>query len=246
MMDTFIFFILFWVSIFQSIEVLNANCSDARPEIRFPFQVKGQQSQHRNTSGSFELICKENTTTIHFPSYGNLVVESISYKTKKLNLLDPNNCIHEVFLNLNLNLTPFQYYYVLRNYTYLNCSASLSPLSFTEIPCLRSSNYHFYTVDPSLHVPLSCTPVKTVAIPFGYSPYLSDNTFGLALTWDLPDSEDCKTEHQAENFYITSNNTVLSISICILAVATAILSVKIHYNKKLFHQEGDILMKLTG
>ncbi|KAJ7952554.1 RING-H2 finger protein [Quillaja saponaria] len=248
-MDTFIFFILFCVSIFQSIEVLNANCppikcSVAGPEIRFPFRVEGQHSQNCNTSGNFELICEDNTTTIHFPSYGNMIVESISYDTRKLDLLDPKSCVHEVFLNLNLSLTPFLYYHVLKNYTYLNCSASLSP-SFTEIPCLSGSDCHFYTVDPSLPVPVSCKKVKTVAIPFAYSPYLSDNTFGLGLTWDLPESEEYRAGHQTEHFYIT-DNTVVSISIIIFAAAAAI-SMKIHYNKKHCHQmEGDVLMRLTG
>lgn len=32
-------------------------------------------------------------------------------------------------------------------------------------------------------VPNFCRVVKTVPIPFEYSPYLSDNSFGLGLTW---------------------------------------------------------------
>ena len=42
-----------------------------------------------------------------------------------------------------------------------------------------------YTVDPAVPVPGSCEGVKTVAIPFAYSPYLSDKSLGLRLTWHL-------------------------------------------------------------
>jgi len=46
-----------------------------------------------------------------------------------------------------------------------------------------------YTVDPAVPVPGSCEGVKTVAIPFAYSPYLSDKSLGLRLTWHLRELE---------------------------------------------------------
>ena len=57
---------------------------------------------------------------------------------------------------------------------------------------MSGSSSHVYTVDPALHVPGSCKGFKTAAIPFKYSPYISDNSLGLELTWDLPESEDTK------------------------------------------------------
>ncbi|KAK3224966.1 hypothetical protein Dsin_004828 [Dipteronia sinensis] len=175
-----------------------AKCGHGAPEIRFPFRLKGQQPHHCGHPG-FELSCKENTTMIHFPSYGDLVVKSISYHIKKLDLLDPGNCVHGVFLNLNLSFSPFQYYYVVKNYKYINCSARLPTSSFSEIPCLStgSRDHHIYTVKSSLAVPFSCREVKTIAIPFTYSPYLSDNSFGLGLTWNNLsgcDHQDCKAK----------------------------------------------------
>ena len=111
--------------------------------------------------------------------------------SKKLDLIDHKNCIHQVFLNLNLSLTPFRYYYALKEYSYLNCSVRLSP-SFAEVPCLSGLGYHVYTVEPSLSVPDSCRVVKTIPIAFGYSPYLSDSSFGLGLTWGFLGQQDCE------------------------------------------------------
>uniref|UniRef100_A0A2P2MYJ9 RING-type E3 ubiquitin transferase n=1 Tax=Rhizophora mucronata TaxID=61149 RepID=A0A2P2MYJ9_RHIMU len=192
------FYVIFFSTIFPiSIVASQSNCSrikcsDASPDIGFPFQVPGQQPQDCGLPG-FKLLCKENATKIHFPSYGDLVVKSISYNIRKLDLLDPKNCVHGAFLNLNLSLTPFQYYYVVNNYTYINCSTVLPP-SFTEIPCLSGSKHHVYTLESSLAVPVSCGVVKTVAIPFAYSPYIADNSFGLGLTWSLPGCQDCEAK----------------------------------------------------
>lgn len=160
----------------------SAKCSLLSPEIRFPFRIQAIQPHHCGLPG-FNLLCRENRTMIHFPTYGDLVVKSISYDTRRLSLLDPKSCVHEVFLNLNLSLTPFSYYYVVQQYKYINCSAKLVG-SFEQVPCLSGSNHHVYIVESSFSVPVSCSFVKTVAIPFSYSPYLSDSSFGLGLTWD--------------------------------------------------------------
>lgn len=153
------------------------------PVIQFPFRTRSQ----RNSTG-FEIFRKQNRSFIHFESYGDLEVKSISYEEKILNLVDPNNCVHGVFLNLNLSDTPFMYYYVLKQYKYLNCSSPNFPLPppFTRVPCLSCrGHHHVYIVESSLLsvVPDSCTVLKTVGIPFSYSPYISDNSFGLRFSW---------------------------------------------------------------
>ncbi|KAK2648958.1 hypothetical protein Ddye_016447 [Dipteronia dyeriana] len=201
--NAILFFLLFATRMSVDTQASQPNCPPAKcghgaPEIRFPFWLKGQQPHHCGHPG-FELSCKENTTMIHFPSFGDLVVKSISYHIKKLDLLDPGNCVHGVFLNLNLSLTLFRYYYIVKNYKYINCSARLPTSSFSEIPCLStgSRDHHIYTVKSSLAVPFSCREVKTIAIPFAYSPYLSDNSFGLGLTWNTLsrcDHQDCKAK----------------------------------------------------
>lgn len=72
---------------------------------------------------------------------------------------------------------------------------------------MSGSSHHVYTVDPALPVPGSCEVVKTVAIPFEYSPYLSDNSLGLGFTWDLPEPEDSKSRNQTTRVSHLARNT---------------------------------------
>ncbi|KAM5573022.1 RING-H2 finger protein ATL22-like [Rosa sericea] len=247
-MHAFIFFILFFTSIFLETEASGEICKTKKcavgaPEIRFPFQVKSQQPQHCGLPG-FDLDCSNNRTTIHIPSYGDLVVKSISYDIKKLELLDPKNCVHGVFLNLNLSLTPFQYYYVMKEYSYLNCSVRLSK-SFTEVPCLSGSGYHVYTVKPTFAVPNSCRVVKTVPIPFEYSPYLGDNSFGLGLTWNLLGHEDSheakvgslQTQTEQETDCFTIAYVKVCIAILIFVAVAVIIRVNMNQSRKLQYQK---------
>ncbi|KAK7406298.1 hypothetical protein VNO78_07921 [Psophocarpus tetragonolobus] len=247
-MGAFIFLFLFCVFSFQSsaTKVTYANfhvtqCGDAGPEIQYPYQIKGQQQQYDALPG-FELLCKDNLTTIHFPSYGDLVVKSISYDTKNIHLLDPEHCAYHVFLKLDLSLTPFHYFYVLKNYTYMNCSTSLPP-PFVEVPCLSASSYHVYTVDPALPVPGSCKKVKTVAIPFAYSPFLSDKSLGLRFTWDLREPEDNDAGNRTRGSH-KSPNIVIGSSICVFVMAMLLLiSIKVGWatRNNLHQKEGQLL-----
>ncbi|KAF7116025.1 hypothetical protein RHSIM_RhsimUnG0040600 [Rhododendron simsii] len=207
---------------FLNTEAIDKNCPPVKcfpngPEILFPFSIEGLQPQNCSYPG-FKLVCKENKTTIHFPSYGDLVVKSISYDSKRLSLLDPKNCVQEVFLNLDLSRTPFRYYYILKNYTYLNCSAPLSR-PFVQVPCMSGSEHHVYVVASFQVVPDSCKPVKTIATPFSYSPYLADDSFGLGITWDVTRREDSVTCFSA------ASGKVLSILVFIFMVG-ALVSVK--------------------
>ncbi|KAL3598668.1 hypothetical protein D5086_006586 [Populus alba] len=263
-MDAFMFFTLF-SSMFLTINAFESNCpmvkcSHGGPDIRFPFRALGRQPQQHCGNPGFELVCRDNTTMIHFPTYGPLVVKSISYDSRKLSLLDPKSCVHEVFLNLNLSGTPFQYYYLLKNFIYLNCSTRLSP-SFDEVSCLSGSSHHVYTVESSLPIPVSCRPLKAIPIPFSYSPYLADNSFGLGLTWSLPGRKDfeeqvgsCVFQSKAGSQSGCPNITldkgfsiahvlsgeavsmILNILLCIFVVTTMMISIKICNSKKVDEQ----------
>ncbi|XP_030500428.2 uncharacterized protein LOC115715891 [Cannabis sativa] len=239
---TFIFFFFFLSSTTIFIEAHNNNpskyCSKWGPEIQSPFHIEGQTQQNDTL---FEVVCRNKSTIINFQShgYGDLVVKSISYDTKRLDLLDPKSCVHRVFLNLNLSKTTFDYYYLLKNYTYLNCTDRLSPV-LAEVPCLSGSHHFVYTVEPSAMaaIPSFCKPIKTVAIPFAYSPYLADNSFGLSLTWGFLSAQDFD---QKDGFRVR-HVQVLSIGIFVMAmsiVAAALLirSRIAHDMKKLASQD---------
>ncbi|KAJ6308611.1 hypothetical protein OIU76_018237 [Salix suchowensis] len=259
-MDACMFSILFFSMFFLTIKAFESNCpmvkcSHDGPAIRFPFRVPGRQPPNCGRPG-FDLVCKENTTMIDFPTYGPLVVKSISYDIRKLALLDPKNCVHEVFLNLNPSGTPFQYYYLLKNFTYLNCSTRLSP-SLNQVSCLSDSRNHVYTVESSFPIPFSCKQLKAISIPFSYSPYLAGNSFGLGFTWRLPGCEDCESRGGSCVFqskqglktgcpsiakdkgfstvHLFSSGTgsmILSILVFIL-VMTTMISIKVYFRQKL-------------
>lgn len=203
-------------------EVLDAKftstvCNHDKPHIHFPFKI--------NSS------CKNNQTLISFPNYGDLIVKSISYEPKKLTLIDPKDCVFEVFLNLNLHSTPFRYYHVVRNYTYLNCSIDLSH-SFEPVPCLCGSKHRVYVVESSLDVPGSCEPVKTVSIPFAYSSYVSDDSFGLDLSWDSDGFKDF-AEAKRGWFGFQSIGEESSIAILVFVIVIAgLVCVKTYCSKK--------------
>lgn len=123
-----------------------------------------------------------------------------------MDLLHPGNCVHQVFLNLKLTLTPFKYYYVLKNYTYLNCSSARFAGVAEEVRCLSGEGYHVYTVEPSVDIPDSCRKIATVPIPFAYSPFLADNSFGLGLTWDPHGAEESEGHGHTVSLRITEGN----------------------------------------
>ncbi|KAF5816280.1 hypothetical protein HanXRQr2_Chr03g0132601 [Helianthus annuus] len=174
-------FFIFIFLIFTFMEILDGKvtsnvCNHDKPHIQFPFKVNS--------------ICKHNQTMLKLQGYSYLGAKSVSYDPNKLTLFDPKDCVFEVFLNLNLESTHFWYYHVVKkNYTYLNCSTDILD-SFEPVPCLSGSNHRVYVVESPLHVPASCEVVKTVLIPFAYSSFVSDDSFGLDLTWDSVGSKD--------------------------------------------------------
>ncbi|KAG8495908.1 hypothetical protein CXB51_009499 [Gossypium anomalum] len=233
----FIFIFIFFFILFLSYTEAT-KCGSKGLNIKSPFTL----SPHHNNDPNFNLYCQNtNTTMIHFPFYGTLVVKSISYNTRKLNLIDPKSCVHEVFLNLNLSLTPFRYYYVVKNYTYLNCSV---PINGNSIPCLSGYGHHVYTVKPSVKVPDSCRAIKTVEIPFGYSSYLSDNSFGLGLTWELPkrDDEDADDGFEEERTWVhlTTKKVPMIPGLVLLAAVAMVMKMKILYTKKMLVSNEDM------
>ncbi|KAK4801799.1 hypothetical protein SAY86_000002 [Trapa natans] len=229
-------------------------CSHEGPNVTLPFYLNSQP-QDCGEPG-FELTCRSNATMIKLPYHKELIVKSISYQNRRFNLLDPENCLHEVFLNLDLSGTPFKYYYTIKSFTYVNCSNPISlrsKLSFPEVPCLSGPGHHVYTVKSSLFASLSaswdrsasCRVAKVVEIPFAYSPYLSDSSFGLGLTWENDGScEGCRGREnraEGEDGGLSTNQIAAggSITVLILVVMAALVLMKI---RKIKVQDGDAKM----
>ncbi|XP_031098104.1 RING-H2 finger protein ATL22-like [Ipomoea triloba] len=240
----FIFTFFFFISFF-SISPSTTTASNCPPlkcnnssssedlTIQHPFHIQNQQPQECGVPG-FGLNCKHNMTTLHFPSYGDLVVKSISYDVQRVDLLDPKNCVHQVFLNLNLSHTPFTYYYTLKEYKYLKCLAEL-PAPYLQVPCLSVSGSHFYIVETCMSVPTSCQHVKTLPIPFSYSPYLNDNSFGLRLTWKMSGAEEAG--HHGGMFIKIAAYQVLVVAMLILVAMVVLYYVRTSKSKKLISDE---------
>ncbi|XP_076943326.1 putative RING-H2 finger protein ATL21A [Bidens hawaiensis] len=215
-----IFFIFTFIQLLDGKFTSNI-CNHDKPHVQFPFKVNS--------------FCKHNQTMIKFKGYGELGVKSISNEPKKLTLFDPKDCVFEVFLNLDLDITPFRYYHLVMNYTYWNCligrSGSLEP-----VPCLSDNKHHVYVVESSLDVPGSCEAVKTVLIPFSYSSYVSDDSFGLDLTWDSAGVMDFAEEKRG--FGVESVVGGISMVIMVLVIL-GLGCIKVYLWKKLRTNEHE-------
>ncbi|XP_022158470.1 uncharacterized protein LOC111024954 [Momordica charantia] len=222
-------FSFFFLLLFSSTSIkAEPSCSHSHShgctKLHFPFKLN--------------LSCSENTTTIHFKSHESslpLAVKSISYDQKRLDLADPHGCVHGVFLDLDLAPTPFRYFYALKDYIYVNCTVKLPPPS-TPVPCLSKQGDHGYYVyvvraAPLVAAPRRCREVKRVGIPFEYSPYLDDGSFGLSLSWGF-DEKQRKTECKTGCFLKATNLQVVSICLVAAMVAIAMVMGKISHSKK--------------
>ncbi|CAI0413057.1 unnamed protein product [Linum tenue] len=213
-------------------------CSPQSPEIHTPFHLTAHHPPGCGKPG-FTLSCKHNTTTtITFPHHHlDLVVKSISYDENRIDLSDPRRCVHGVFLDLDLSLTPFQYAYAVKEFDYLNCSARLPTGSFDEVACLSGKEHHVYTVEAGERssfevLPEFCRVVKSVKIPFGYSPYLADDEFGLGLTWETECGEEMSKGFLANNLVGSALcDKLLKLGLCLVAVAL-LLSLKMYHTNR--------------
>lgn len=219
-LSIFIFFLFFFISpisIKSQFPSSTTHCNHGCPKIQFPFD--------------FNISCSSNTTRIHFKTYDSLSIKSISYDKKRLDLVDLNHCVHAAFLKLNLSLTPFRYFYVVKDYWYLNCTTRLISTYSPPVPCLsRNGEYYVYVVRPMGSTPRFCKEIKRVKIPFEYSPYLDDGSFGLALTWGFDDHT--KTKSKTGCFFKATNFQVVGISLVVAMVAIlSMVKMKIYYSK---------------
>ncbi|XP_059651246.1 putative RING-H2 finger protein ATL21A [Cornus florida] len=175
-------------------------CANSSFSIRFPFQLKGQESQNCSYPG-FDLSCSsQGVTVLNLPYSGEFLVRDINYQAQEIQLYDPYNCLPRRLLDINLSGCPFSPSYY-QNYTFLSCPSELTRSRFTSIDCLSNST-NTTLATSSLTLVTSMTKCKIMAalpIPVsrplqyqdGFSSNLSDD---LQLTWNVPYCQDCEAQ----------------------------------------------------
>lgn len=116
-------------------------CSKDEPVIRFPFHLRNYQSLFCGYPG-FSLFCDaSNRTIIRLP--GEFTVQAINYSAQELWLNDPNDCLPQLLMNLNLSASPFSGVYY-QDFTLFNCSfdsttvKKLNPIAFVKMIVVES------------------------------------------------------------------------------------------------------------
>ncbi|CAH8381053.1 unnamed protein product [Eruca vesicaria subsp. sativa] len=183
----------------------NAVCRRGDPTVRFPFRLSSHQPESCGYSKGFDLTCGNNgvnRTTITLPFSGNFTVEVIDYAAQAILINDPNKCLPERILMLNLTSTPFSGVDV-RPFTFFSCPTSDYPRfgQLTPITCLSDKNSTVFATAWPISVNYlssqSCRLIKTVEVPVHWPSYeqagssweLTDN---LWLTWRVPRCRRCE------------------------------------------------------
>ncbi|XP_068666160.1 rust resistance kinase Lr10-like [Aristolochia californica] len=196
---TFLFVILISLNLLpiqasQNYPCQRISCSPNGPEIRFPFRLKGKSPQVcGDPDPAFELSCDaDNTTVLHlWPSSSEIYVQEIDYKLERLRVYNFNSCIGCLFFNRSLPPSPFRFYDLTFNYTFVDCSHSVYGFDEPWNPCLRNSGQVLYLVHSQsslVDLPVSCQTVKTIELGSEYR----SCPYELNLRWDLPDCRVCQ------------------------------------------------------
>ncbi|XWS61306.1 hypothetical protein CRYUN_Cryun07bG0114800 [Craigia yunnanensis] len=198
-----LFFIFFFCSSLHTTSTdtcIKAVCHHIEPVIRFPFRIEGRQPKSCGYAG-FYLSCDHNLgkTLLQLPYSGKFSVQGINYATQEIWINDPNNCLPQRILSLNLSGSPFTAAYY-QDFTFFNCSLGYLRYGLNPIACLSGGNYTIFATSSTRVVSslsLSCQRVATVPVPVEWPFYeqilssdLSDN---LRLTWNKPKCRNCES-----------------------------------------------------
>ena len=152
-------------------------------------------------SQEFELSCNGTHTVIEFPESVNFFVSKINYKSREIDVYDPNNCLVGQLLKIHkFSNSPF--YYVNRktyNYSFFNCSSTSEDSGY--ISCLSGPDYQILGVRPYERIyslPLNCTRMYNTPMPtttyYDISSYNDKNN--LRLNWLEPTCGHCKANRR--------------------------------------------------
>ncbi|KAL2536341.1 putative RING-H2 finger protein ATL21A [Forsythia ovata] len=158
-------------------------CGNNSFEVRFPFQLQGEQLQNCGYSAGFVLDCsiRRNKAVLNIPYSGNFLVRGIDYLKQEIQLYDPDDCLPGRLMDLNLSSSPFMADYY-QNYTFFSCPSDIAKSRFTTINCLSNST-------------ISMLATSSMNLGPGYEHnqgFSSDLNDDLKLTWNVPDCVDCE------------------------------------------------------
>ncbi|KAL2550683.1 Protein kinase superfamily protein [Forsythia ovata] len=191
------FFLLFSPLLIAGLEdCITTWCSKGGPIIRFPFRNKFLQPEHCGYPG-FNLYCnKSNETVLELPFSVKLVASKIDYVSQKIQLYDPDGCLTQKLLHLNLSASPFHFFEIpLYDYVLFNCSATNRAMDYI-IHCPSVAGYQVYAI-PSYSYsyiddyPLtSCTKIHEISSV----PWYTFDQNDLHLKWSEPYCGHCEVQ----------------------------------------------------
>ena len=194
------------------------SCKHGGPIVRYPFRLKGRQTDHCGSNG-FDLSCNnKNQTVLELPKSVKLLVKRIDYVHQKIQVYDEDGCVQNQLPNLKLSASPFMlslaspddyYYYgsTLHDFTLFNCSVEdQSDYDYSySIRCLSNKSAGFYVQytdsDSGSSNLLNCR--KTIDIIQVPERMLSDRINDFYFNWTNPACGFC----EAHGLGCRSNNT---------------------------------------
>lgn len=177
-----------------------AACGMGEPEIRFPFLIKNRGQNESCGYPGFGVSCDiTSQTLLNLPSSGDFTVQAIDYGTQEVWINDPNNCLPQRILSLNLSGSPF-YVSFNQGFTFFNCTSDYSKYRLNRIACLSSSTHTIYATASSLaanFLSSKCNSLGTFRVPVQWPFYenlpSSDLSHHLRLTWLVPTCGRCES-----------------------------------------------------
>ncbi|CAA3003464.1 putative RING-H2 finger protein ATL21A [Olea europaea var. sylvestris] len=193
-------------------------CGSNSFEVRFPFQLQGEQLQNCGYPG-FVLNCsiQRNKAVLNIPYSGDFLVRDIDYLKQEIQLYDPNDCLPWRLMDFNLSSSPFMADYY-RNYTFLSCPSDYTISQITTINCLSNSTVSVLATS-SMNLARAmnmCSVIVTlpipVSLPFQNQGFSSDLNDDLKLTWNIPDCIDCEVKGGTCGFENSSSRVIQCFS----------------------------------
>lgn len=153
--------------------------------ISFPFWLQGQKLPQNCGLIGFNLSCNaQKKAILSTPYSGDFYVTSIYYYLKRIELVDPDNCLPRRLLSLNLSSSPFKAASY-QSYTFLSCPKGF--VSRYVVDCISNATTDIVAIRKEADVVkfTRCRKIFTLQIPDSYD-YSYAFPVNLELTWDVP------------------------------------------------------------